>query len=59
MGGFGGGEGLVCEGGAGLVDGALGRNAKVSKRRLSWMSLGPCNPSSGDNLPLLAGGPAD
>lgn len=57
MGGFGGGEGLVCEGSAGLVDGALGRNAEVSKRLLSWMSLGPCDPSSGDDLPLRAGGP--
>ena len=34
VGGFGGGEGLVCEGGAGLVDGALGRNAEVSKTSL-------------------------
>jgi len=41
MGGFGGGEGLVREGVAGLVDGALGRNTEVSKRLLSWMSFGP------------------
>ena len=59
MGGFGCSEGLVREGGAGLVDGALGRSAEVSKRLLSWMSSGPCDPSSGDDLPLRAGGPAD
>ena len=40
MGGFGGGEGLVCEGGAGLVDGALGgetpRSAGDFSRGCPW-----------------------
>lgn len=40
MGGFGGSEGLVCEGDAGLVDRDLRRNAEVSKRLLSWMYYG-------------------
>lgn len=46
MGGFGGGEGLVCEGAAGFIDGALERNAEVSKRLLSWMSWGSRDPST-------------
>lgn len=41
IGGFGGSEGLVGEGGAGLVDGALGRNAEVSNKFLAWMFFGP------------------